>query len=223
VLLPPIGFCSNNHFSNWRRHLRQLFYSVISICQCSYPVYFKSHGNDYFIRSFVYSFSAIFYLFPHLCRAQLLFIFGIFIHIAFISATISRPGEGNRLLPLKREGRRGAYADRDDDVTVGFLSHFYLVLFTQPVPFLLYLFLLLCSACSFLPQREQLSLSACIFFIYLVSFLPKTSFKKTQPFVSIPLIPVGHNYYFFMFVVISILFFAYFIFALTLQLNYSTF
>ena len=37
------------------------------------------------------------------------------------------------------------------------------------------------------------------------------------------LIRVGRNYYFFMFVVISILFFAYFIFALTLQLNYSTF
>ena len=53
------------------------------------------------------------------------YLFCIFIHLAFISATISRPGEGNRLLPLKREGRRGAYADRDDDVSVGFLSLFY--------------------------------------------------------------------------------------------------
>lgn len=25
VFLPPIGFCSNNHFSNWRRHLCQFF------------------------------------------------------------------------------------------------------------------------------------------------------------------------------------------------------
>ena len=63
--------------------------------------------------------------FPHPSRAQLLFIFCIIIHLAFISTTISRPGKGNRLLPLKREGRRGAYADRDDDVSVG-----YLVLFT---------------------------------------------------------------------------------------------
>ena len=35
VFLPPIGFCSNNHFSNWRRHLCQFFYSVISIRQRS--------------------------------------------------------------------------------------------------------------------------------------------------------------------------------------------
>jgi hypothetical protein len=60
----------------------------------------------------------------HPCRAQLLFIVCIFIHLAFISTTTSRPGEGNRLLPLKREGRRGVYADREDDVTVGFLSLF---------------------------------------------------------------------------------------------------
>ena len=61
---------------------------------------------------------------PHPCRAQRLFIFCVIIHLAFISTTISRPGKGNRLLPLKREGRRGAYADRDDDVTAGHLSHF---------------------------------------------------------------------------------------------------
>ena len=74
------------------------------------------------------SMSKIFY--PHSCRAQLLFIVCIFIHLAFISTTISRPGEGNRLLPLKREGRRGAYADRDDDVSVGCLVLFLLVLFS---------------------------------------------------------------------------------------------
>ena len=131
----------------------------------------------------------LFALFLH-SPVRTLYIFDIIIHLAFISAIISRPGKGKRLLPLKREGRRGAYADRDDDVSVGFLSHFYLVLFTQPVPFylacsffaLLVPFLL--SLFLFYLQREQLSLSACIFFIYLVSFYVQNLFQKRHNPVS---------------------------------------
>lgn len=87
----------------------------------------------------------------------------------------------------------------------------------QPVPFLLYLFL-------FSPKREQPSHFSLYLFIYLDLFCPKPLSKKIQPLFLFAFIRVGHNYYcLFMFVVISILFFAYFIFALTLQLNYSTF
>ena len=53
-----------------------------------------------------------------------------------------------------------------------------LTISTQPIPFLLYLFL-------FCLQKEQPSHLSCIFFIYLVSFLPKTSFKKDT--TSVPL------------------------------------
>ena len=49
---------------------------------------------------------------------------------------------------------------------------------TNPVPFLLNLFLFGLSLFLFYPQREQPSHLACVFFIYLVSFLPKTSLKK---------------------------------------------
>ena len=62
VFLPPIGFCSNNHFSNWRRHLCQFFYSVISICQRSFDASFKCASalsfpltRPSFTRSFLHS------------------------------------------------------------------------------------------------------------------------------------------------------------------------
>lgn len=92
-----------------------------------------------------------------------------------------------------------------------------------PVPnFSLFLF---CFTCSFLALKGNNPLTlACIFLSTLYLFCPKPLSKKIQPLFLFALIRVGHNYYcLFMFVVISILFFAYFIFALTLQLNYSTF
>ena len=117
----------------------------------------------------------------HPCRVQLLLFICIFIHLAFISTTISRPGEGNRLLPLKREGRRGAYADRDDDVSIGFLSLLYLFPFLLPKGTTL-----TSTLCLFCPSPSQ-----------LVSFFPKPLSKKTQPSVSFALFRANFICYLF--------------------------
>ena len=107
------------------------------------------------------------------------YLFGIYLVFIMcfppIFATISRPGEGNRLLPLKREGRRGVYADRDDNVTVGFLSQF------QPIPFFcLFLFglSLYKFACLFYATLSFFYTSLCLFYIPCVFFTPTFPQKR---------------------------------------------
>ena len=95
------------------------------------------------------------------------------------------------------------------NVSVGFLSHFYLVLFTQPVPFYLPCSLLLtlfpfCFTCSFFTQLVPFLLSLCLFCpspSKLVSFLstlclfyPKPLSKKTQPLFLFALLVRVHFY-----------------------------
>ena len=58
--------------------------------------------------------------------------------------------------------------------------------FTQPIPF-------------FASKRNNPLTLACIFLSTLYLFYPKPLSKKTQPSVSITLIPVGHNYYLFLY------------------------
>ena len=66
----------------------------------------------------------------------------------------------------------------------------YLVLFTQPVPFLLYLFLFGLSlykfACLFLCFLVYFFIQACIFLSTLYLFYPKPLSKKTQPLFPFP-------------------------------------
>ena len=119
------------------------------------------------------------------------------------------------------------------NVTVGFLSLLYLVLFSfgfEVIGFLslLYPYYVLIMSLLF-PTFVLFPISACSFFALLVPFLPlkgttltsslylfylpcvfftQNLFQKRHNPCFHPLIPLGHNYYcLFMFVVISILFF----------------
>ena len=84
---------------------------------------------------------------------------------------------------------------------------------TQPVPFLLYLFLFGLSlykfACLFLCFLVYFFIQACIFFIYLVSFLPKTSFKKDTTLCFHYSHPCRAQLYYIFLLVFSSIFFSY--------------
>lgn len=74
---------------------------------------------------------------------------------------------------------------------------------TQPVPFFHPAYSFFCL------QKEQPSHLACIFFIYLVSFLPKTSFKKDTTLCFHYSHPCRAQLYYIFLLVFSSIFFSY--------------
>ena len=94
---------------------------------------------------------------------------------------------------------------------VPFLLYFFL--FTQPVPFLLYFFLFGLSLYKFCLSNlcflVYFFIQACIFFIYLVSFLSITSLKKDTTLCFHYSHPCRAQLYYIFLLVFSSIFFSY--------------